>query len=388
MVNHKDRIKVLYILHSTIMAGSTIVLLNLLKELTARDCVKSVIVVPDGGNDHFKEKISELGIKMYVAPIVSSVYPFCLGGFQMTQSIGYLRKIHGMVVMKRKSLSALQEIVERERPDIIHTNTGVVQEGFFCAQKNHIPHVWHIRVYQRKDFNWIPFPSFRQLKSLLRQSNVITITDDLTGEYDLLGYDCRKTIYDGVFHKSDTHLDYPKEKFFLCASRVSAEKNIKDVVLAFASFYKENTNFKLVLLGFGPEEYKRELVEISEKYNCKNAVEFKGYVTNVQDYMRKATALVVASNYEGFGLMTAEAAFSGCLIIGRNTGGTKEILKETGGLLFNSTTELQERMHEVAGMSDAEYMKITKKAQGRAVSLFSIEHSADAVSEMYRQMLA
>ena len=388
MVDNKDRIKVLYILHSTIMGGATIVLLNLLKELKARDCITPVIIVPDNGNDDFKERISELGIKVCVAPIVSSIYPFSLGGFQITQSITYLRKIHGMVVMKRKSLSALQEIVKKECPDIIHTNPGVVQEGFFCAQKNHIPHVWHIREYQRKDFKWIPFPSFGHLKSLLRKSNVITITDDLMGEYDLSGFARVRTIYDGVFHNADTYLDYPKEKFFLCASRLSEEKNIKDVVLAFASFYKENTNFKLVLLGFGPEEYKRELVEISEKYNCKNAVEFKGYVTNVQDYMRKATALVVASNYEGFGLMTAEAAFSGCLIIGRNTGGTKEILKETGGLLFNSTTELQERMHEVAGMSDAEYMKITKKAQGRAVSLFSIEHSADAVSEMYRQMLA
>lgn len=388
MADHKDRIKVLYILHSTIMGGATIVLLNLLKELMARDCVKPVIVVPDNENDEFKERISELGIKMYVAPIVPSVYPFCLGGFQMTQSIAYLRKIHGMVMMKRKSLSALQEIVERERPDIIHTNTGIIQEGLFCAQKKHIPHVWHIREYQRKDFKWIPFPSFRQLKSLLRQSNVITITNDLMGEYDLSGYDCQKTIYDGVFHKSDTHLDYPKEKFFLCASRVSAEKNIKDVVLAFASFYQEIKDYKLVILGFGPEEYKKELVEISEKYNCKDAVVFKGYVSNVQDYMRKASALVVASNYEGFGLMTAEAAFSGCLVIGRNTGGTKEILKETGGLLFNNTAELQERMCEVARMSDAEYKSITKKTQERAVCLFSIEHSADTVSEMYRQLLA
>ena len=38
-------------------------------------------------------------------------------------------------------------------------------------------------------------------------------------------------------------------------------------------------------------------------------------------------------------------------------------------------------------MSDAEYKSITKKAQEKAVGLFSIEHSADAVSEMYRQVL-
>lgn len=381
----KKKIKVLYILHSTIMGGATIVLLNLLRELVKRDCVMPILVVPTQGNDEFRERVSDLGAKLYVVPVVASIYPFLKGNFHFSQIISYLRQIHGMLVLKRRSMEKLQEIVDIEHPDIIHTNTGIVPEGFCCARRNHIPHIWHIREYQRKDFNWIPYPSFGRLKKMLRKSNVITITNDLKEEYDLKGHVRANTIYDGVFHNVNTYMDYPKEKYFLCASRISPEKNIKDVVLAFSNFYKENKDFKLVILGFGPEEYKKELTEICEKNHCKDAVVFEGYVTNVQDYMRKATALVVASNYEGFGLMTAEAAFSGCMIIGRNTGGTKEIMKETGGLSFYSIKDLQERMHEVAKMSDAKYLGIAQRAQERAVNLFSIEHSADAVYELYRQ---
>ena len=40
--------------------------------------------------------------------------------------------------------------------------------------------------------------------------------------------------------------------------------------------------------------------------------------------MSKALALFVPSSFEGFGFITVEAMFCGCLVIGRNTGGTKE----------------------------------------------------------------
>ena len=47
-----------------------------------------------------------------------------------------------------------------ENPDIIHTNTGVIHEGLKVAKRLKIPHVWHLREYQDKDFNWEAFPLF------------------------------------------------------------------------------------------------------------------------------------------------------------------------------------------------------------------------------------
>lgn len=42
--------------------------------------------------------------------------------------------------------------------------------------------------------------------------------------------------------------------------------------------------------------------------------------------MNRATALIVPSPFEAFGLITAEAMFNKCLVIGKDTAGTKNNL--------------------------------------------------------------
>ena len=67
--------------------------------------------------------------------------------------------------------------------------------------------------------------------------------------------------------------------------------------------------------------------------------------------MQKATAQIVASRFEGFGFITAEAMFNKCLVIGRNTAGTKEqfdngvhITGNESGYRFNDIFELVQDM--------------------------------------------
>lgn len=109
-----------------------------------------------------------------------------------------------------------------------------------------------------------------------------------------------------------------------------------------------------------------------------------GYCKNVYLLMHKAKALIVASYYEGFGRMTAEALFCGCLVIGRNTGGTKEILDYTGGLMFQGYFEnLQQKMNEVVSMSEDKYCSLVSKCQNRAITKYSNEMYIDNIYKLY-----
>ena len=103
--------------------------------------------------------------------------------------------------------------------------------------------------------------------------------------------------------------------------------------------------------------------------------------------MKKAKALIVASYNEGFGRMTAEASFSGCLVIGRNTGGTKEILDETGGLRFNDNIELYNCMIKATNMNELEYKDIVSRAQNKAKEMYSIENNVEGVCEFYHSIM-
>ena len=143
------KIKVLYILNRAIMGGATISFLNMIEGLAAYG-VEPIVVIPR--NDHHGEELlrylQEHHITFYQTTLTAtslhkptSILHFlriCLSGLLM-----YLRKV--------SSYFELQKIVRKEKPDIIHTNVGIIREGLTVARKAGIPHILHIREYQNKD---------------------------------------------------------------------------------------------------------------------------------------------------------------------------------------------------------------------------------------------
>lgn len=126
---------------------------------------------------------------------------------------------------------------------------------------------------------------------------------------------------------------------------------------------------------------------LSKELDIENNVIFEGYQSDVDSYMKEATALLVASPSEGFGRMTAEAAFCGCLVIGYDAAGTREVLKETGGFLWNSDDEYYDSMEKVVKMNPEDYMEKALNAQKVAARLYSTESYVDNVYSVYEKAL-
>jgi glycosyltransferase involved in cell wall biosynthesis len=338
------------------------------------------VVVAPGDNPEFVRKVRELSFIHYSIPVVLSRLKH--------DECGRWRCVDLYRLFKRKhsSYCRLFSVVNKEQPDIIHTNIGAVQEGFFCAKRMGIPHVWHLREYQDKDFQWRIQPSRSILKMLLRHSYTISITHDIQESFGLYG-EKHRHIYSGVFPAAQVAMDFPKEKYFLCASRISPEKGYEEVIRTFARFHETHPDFSLIILGCGKPHYVNRLKEYCAHVNGGESVIFLGFQENVLPYMRKATALIVGSYYEGMGRMTAEAAFCGCLVIGRNTGGTKEILMATGGYLFDHEEKLLSQMNEMALMPDELYKKVVLHAQKQAVRLFSEERYVSSVEQFYQKII-
>lgn len=373
--------KVIFILHDSDMGGSNISLLNLMSGMKNKG-IEIVAVVPNI-KEVFKDKLISLGIRYYNCPIVMSVILPSWKNKSLKGKGGYIIRL---LKSKYNSYKQLKKIIEKEKPDIIHTNVGVVQEGFFCSKRMNIPHVWHLREYQDRDFNWIIFPSKCIFRMFLRNSNVISIAKDIHNAFHLPYDKKHKVIYNGILPKEKTFMEFPKDVYFLCASRVSKEKGHHDVITAFAKLHATFPNYKLIILGYGADSYINELKDLSNDLGCADSVVFKGFTNNVIDYMKKAKALIVASYNEGFGRMTAEASFTGCLVIGRNTGGTKEILEQTGGLKFNDNLELYNCMLKVANMSEQEYKEIALRAQKTAKELYSNEDNIELIFDFYHNI--
>lgn len=377
--------KIMYVLNTSHMTGSTISFKNMIDELLKKN-IRPIVIFPksEKTNIDLLNYLRDRKCICYRCYISSA---FLLPDEKRIKKIiryfyNYYRIIKGVI--------NLSVIVFREKPIIIHSNSSVVQEGYRVSKIFNIKHIWHIREYQDKDFNFQFFPSEKKVKKFLKDSNTICITKDIQKHFDLRNNDNSKVIYNPIFHKDIMHgkENNSRENYFLIANRISPEKGIEDIIRAFKIFCESNDNYELVVIGEANEEYLNEIKKMCEKMNIEKRIKFLGFQKDVKPYMQNAKGLIVASFNEGFGRMTAEANMIGCPVIGRNSGGTKEIIDETrGGFLFNNINELAEDMEKICKMNDTDIIKFMEEPMRKANNLYSIEQSGENVFAFYNRIL-
>ncbi len=91
--------------------------------------------------------------------------------------------------------------------------------------------------------------------------------------------------------------------------RFMKQKNHDFLIDVFNELYKENSNYKLMLIGQGPlqEEIKQKV----ENLGLKQAVMFLGQKTDVNRYYQAMDLFLFPSLYEGLGMVMIEAQCSG-----------------------------------------------------------------------------
>lgn len=361
------------------MDGSTISFINMLRGVVEKG-VNAIVVGPKL-QSNFTSVINEIGVDYHEVRITESIYP-------SKQNILYPFRVINLLRRKYISFIDLQRVVNETKPDLIHTNSGVLCEGYSISKSHRIPHVWHLREYQDVGLNWAIFPSKKNLIKKLKKTNVITVSKGVLNHFELDESQHARVIYNGILSRYNYQVDVPKEKYFLCASRICEQKGFDDVISVFADIHKEFPDYRLVILGDGDVQYIERLKVKAQILGCGSAIDWLGYKSDVMSYMQRATALIVASHFEGFGRMTAEACFAGCLVVGRNSGGTTEILSETGGFLFDDNNAFIEALRDVVSLSAEEYDKKAQYAKEIARQLYSIEGNVDKIYGFYQDILS
>lgn len=381
--------KVLYISAELNWCGATMSFMNLLRGMR-KIGVECKVVAPDLGNtsqeiiNFFLDESIDYVPLLYFWDITSINRKTPLKE-RIKDTIKSLFGRSGKNTRNRAK-KALKDLIKLYKPDFVHTNVGVIHIGYEVCQELGVKHVWHLREYQDLDFNLDIYPTKDLfIERLKRTDAVITITKDIKSYFKLSLCDHAYTIYNGVADAKDIFLSDVKENSFVTACRLDPAKGISDIMTAFNLFYKNHKDYKLKILGTGDVAYVEELKSQASLLECGNAIEFVGFTHEVPLYMRKAKALLVGSFHEGFGRMTAEAAFNGCLVIGRNTSGTKEIMDAIGGFPFETIDEMVQQMHFVSQLSPKSYLEDAKTIQLKAVELYSNEAYCKNVYEVYRR---
>lgn len=376
-----QKIRVIYIVNGGHYSGSAMALENLIIHL--EDKIKCAVVSPNKGD--FTYNLAKRGIKCYYVNFRMNCWPEKWNrGLKWPAKFVYVRWINFLATRKLK-------IITREfKPDIIHTNNGPVDIGYKVCKKLNIKHVWHLREFIDLGLKLNIYPSLSSYTKKFQNisTKCIAVSCGLFNHLKLS--DNSFCIYDGVL-PSEERQRLEKENYFLFVGRIEDEKGVFVLLEEYNKYSQMGGSIPLYIVGSGTDGSLHRAKEIIISYKLAHKITLMGFRKDVYDLMSKAKALFVPSIFEGFGFITAEAMYNHCLVVGRNTGGTKEQfdngLKITGkeiGIRFDSDNELSSIMLSI---EEKDFSAVEDLAYDVVRNLYTKEASADKIFQVYSNLL-
>ena len=112
-------------------------------------------------------------------------------------------------------------------------------------------------------------------------------------------------------------------KSFIAAGRFVELKNYDKLIEAFGIFAKKDSEWKLMLIGEGPERSK--YVELIRKKGLESRVLMPGRTSDMEKYYMNASVCFMTSQWEGWGLTITEAMQYGLPVIAFDMPSVREI---------------------------------------------------------------
>jgi 1,2-diacylglycerol 3-alpha-glucosyltransferase len=280
------------------------------------------------------------------------------------------------------------EELKNWKPDIVHTHTegSAARMARFIAKETGAPYIMTMHTdYVKYGLHSFSDTLFARaiatpLCAFFLRSARVVITPSQKAKEKLLSYHCKHPICvipNGIrqecFHKDFTSEErrellarygIPEEKkVFVCVSRISPEKNIRELLKFFSEVIRKAPETHLMIAGDGPDMKKTR--KYARKIGITENVTFTGMIdhdSELYKYYKSAIAFVSASTFETFGLTNLEALCCGLPLICRNdpclegmlTNGVNGFTFDTAdefvnaGLCLLQDSELQQKMAAVS----------------------------------------
>lgn len=394
--------KVLYVISSTqIIGGGSKAFLNLLYGMM--NCgVEPLVVCPDRGVLY--QNLRKEGINVDSCFYRTITYPPL--NRNVKNVLLFIPRLFGRMMVNTIGSFQLCRICKVFRPDIIHTNVSVTGIGYYASRLLHIPHVWHIREYGALDFNYYYYYYYREqqlARYRQKHSYTICITKDIQRYNKLCNYPHSRVIYDGVLSDSRLYYKPQKQSYFLFAGRIEQGKGVLPLLMAYSKYFNKcSTPLPLYLAGgmLSISEYVKECQKVVSDSNLTDYVKFLGIRTDILSLYQNATALIVPSLSEGFGFITAEAMFSGCLVVGNDVAGTKEqfdngreMVGEDIALRYTEQAQLVQHLLDITtavkeNRFQQKYESMILRSQSVVSKLYTTEVHAQSVFDFYQDIVA
>lgn len=302
-------LKILHIIWSTEMGGISKVVLHLCEEQQKDDSLQVSVFCAKGKSELFNA-FEKKGIRIYEGKFTSAL------GIKYSTKKEYQELMLQFDIIHFHSYNPiLASIAKKSEKKIIYTEHG----NFGIGRKMSINDIV-VRWLQKKFLN--------------KNIHAITFNSNFTKAQSILRFGLQNTqqevIYNGVPESTNVnpgiHLFRQKKDDYLIATigRLASVKRFDRIFLSLSLI--ENLDFKLLVMGTGPEE--NELKNQVKDLNLTSKVNFIGQGNSIQ-LLKESNLCIISSQGEAFGLVVIEAYQQGKqVLVFEDGGGVTEIVKQ------------------------------------------------------------
>lgn len=382
----ETKLSILFVAHTDFMGGASCALLEMIEELRSNYKVYPIVLVlePRLGSPYYDRTLVDECEKRNIKCVRNRYFWFKQK--KLKWKLLYLLDIFYLPQILIK--------LKREKYDLVHSNSSVVDAGVFLSRIRKVPHIWHFREFG-SEFGLYPVFGKRYESCLYKKCEaIITISPVMQKYYKLRVPDPSKLhlVWDGVaIPKTLRPSEHKSNRLELCMVGIVNEAKNQMEALEALNLIVNKKNFKqihLTIIGENKGAYYKRICDFIDSYNLSQYVTFTGNVNNVTHYLSKMDIGLMLSKSEGFGRVTVEYMYNNLAVISSDTGASPEILGCCGCIYhLGNINALASKIIQL-GQDKKLLLDIATAGQKKAFANFSAQTSARNVMDVYINILS
>lgn len=344
---------------------------------------------PGGAQVMISRLVSHLNLDEVTAEVI------CIYGAALNNTLEKDIMDHGVKIIyigkekgfSLKAVRALNQELDRFKPDVIHTHLSACLYASYWAFRHHVTMLHTVH-------NMPQYELIRPKRMLMRMLYRRGVAQPVAISHEIQRlmkqfYHLKnepELIYNPVDVKKFAQVPKKPSPCFtvVSAGRISPQKNQQLLIEAFGQFAEKHPDSQLLLLGDGPDREKIEAYLAQQPFASQ--VFLKGNVDHIENYFAEADLFALSSVYEGLPLVVLEAMASSLPIVSTNVGGIKDIVSDNGLLTEIDGTQLSQALTTLYEDEDLR-LKMGEKSYAY-VQAFDSTIIAEAYVGLYKKYAA
>jgi glycosyltransferase involved in cell wall biosynthesis len=372
--------KVALVSHTATIGGAELVLLELATGLAGRGVTVDVILPARG---RLGQRLEAAGARTWRLAYdwwVSSTWSW---------ETGVRRAYHNVA-----GVWSTVSLLHRLAPDIVVTNTLTIPTAAVAAKVLKIPHVWYLHEFGEKDHGLRFDLGFKTSVRLINwlSTRILVNSHALFAEFSQsIPAHKLRVIYCAADVTPDAGVPCTPDRPFriVLVGSVTSSKGQDDAIRAVGLLRKQGREVRLTLVGHCASQALLRLRRLAVGVHADDVIDVIDFTETPERYFIQSHAALMCSRSEAFGRVTVEAMKFGLPVIGANSGGTRELIREGwNGLLYPSgdPAALAERIDRLYG-DRALRARLGRNGQEWAQRTFSIARHTEAVMKVLAEIL-